>query len=365
MRITAAALLITATRSTSRGCTRIVSIVPMVTSWCPFTRRRVFNSSTTRHSHSGLKYGFVATCIRQYSAAWSGVSQTRMDSGTGQSRRATTLNSFGLKLFMGGLALRKRPAQNEVRRFLRLRRRIDDERPVVFELLQPTFKVSSRVINRPVNDVGIPAQKRAAEFGDQFLFAVRIGTVTVPFGDAGALQPFLMASGVNQFVKKRGKIAYLTLEPFSLRHSDTIIGRGIECLRHAVLHDGRLRHTSHNLRRFGDGHRNFFRCVFQAFALRGIEDVIQTEQRGILRLGGFLVLNFHPFPEDDGTRLLALLHVAAKLDGLAECEPMRRFVAHGHEQEYIDAAILLFAYEIPGQASIDLPRLVPGNSALL
>src|ERR1019366_8958521 len=96
------------------------------------------------------------------------------------------------KSVMGGLAFRKRPAQNEIRRFLCLCRRIDDERPVVLELLQPTFKVSSRVINRPVNDVCIPAQKRAAEFGDQFFFAVRIGTVTVPFGDAGAFQPFLM-----------------------------------------------------------------------------------------------------------------------------------------------------------------------------
>ena len=44
---------------------------------------------------------------------------------------------------------------------------------------------------------------------------------------------------------------------------------------------------------------------------------------------------------------------------------MRRFVAHGHEQEYIDAAIRLFTNEIPGQASIDLPRFVPRNSALL
>src|SRR5450759_4583749 len=96
MRITAAALLITATLNTSRGCTRIVSIVPMVTSWCPLTRRRVFNSNTTRHSHSGLKYGFVATCNRQYSAAWSGVSQTRMDSGNGHSRNATTLYSLAV-----------------------------------------------------------------------------------------------------------------------------------------------------------------------------------------------------------------------------------------------------------------------------
>src|ERR1017187_2900911 len=97
-----------------------------------------------------------------------------MDSGTGQSRRAITLNSFGLRSVMSGLAFRKSPAENEVRRFLRLRRRRDDERLVVLELLQPAFNVSSRVINRPVNDVGVTAQKRAAEFGDQFLFAVRI-----------------------------------------------------------------------------------------------------------------------------------------------------------------------------------------------
>jgi len=61
IRITAAALAITATRNVSRGCTRSVSIVPMVTSWWPLTRLRVFRSKTTKHSHSGLKYGFVAT----------------------------------------------------------------------------------------------------------------------------------------------------------------------------------------------------------------------------------------------------------------------------------------------------------------
>jgi hypothetical protein len=44
---------------------------------------------------------------------------------------------------------------------------------------------------------------------------------------------------------------------------------------------------------------------------------------------------------------------------------MRRFIAHRHEQEYIDAAIRLFTNEIPGQASFNLPRFVPGNSALL
>ena len=44
---------------------------------------------------------------------------------------------------------------------------------------------------------------------------------------------------------------------------------------------------------------------------------------------------------------------------------MGRFIAHGHEQEYIDAAIRLFADEIPGQAGFDRPRLVPGNGALL
>src|ERR1039457_1732311 len=118
-----------------------------------------------------------------------------MDSGTGQSRRATTLNSFGLKSVMGGLAFSKRPAQNEVRCLLCLRRRRDDERPVVLKLLQPAFKVSSRVVNRPLNDAGVTAQKRAAEFGDQFLFAVGVGTKTVPFRDAGAIQAFFVAGG--------------------------------------------------------------------------------------------------------------------------------------------------------------------------
>src|ERR1017187_10340462 len=132
------------------------------------------------------------------------------------------------KSVMGGLAFRKRPAQNEVRCLLRLCRRIDDERPVVLELLQPAFKVSSLVVNRPLNDAGVTAQKRAAEFGDQFLFAVGVGTETVAFGDARAIQPFFAAGGVNQFVEKRGKIAGLAIEPFSFRHSDAILAWGIE-----------------------------------------------------------------------------------------------------------------------------------------
>ncbi len=47
-------------------------------------RRRVLSSKTTKHSHSGLKYGHVTTFIRQYSVALSGVSHVCMDSGIGR-----------------------------------------------------------------------------------------------------------------------------------------------------------------------------------------------------------------------------------------------------------------------------------------
>ena len=43
------------------------------------------------------------------------------------------------------------------------------------------------------HDVGVAAQECAAEFGDQFLFAVGIGVKPVPLGDARAVQPLLVA----------------------------------------------------------------------------------------------------------------------------------------------------------------------------
>jgi hypothetical protein len=62
MSTTAAALETTATLKTSRGCIKRVSNVPMVTSWCPLTRRRVFSRITTKHSQSGLIY--VSYCYQ-------------------------------------------------------------------------------------------------------------------------------------------------------------------------------------------------------------------------------------------------------------------------------------------------------------
>src|SRR6185369_9452433 len=94
---------------------------------------------------------------------------------------------------MDSLAFRKCPAEDEVRRLLRLRCRRDDERPVAFELTEPPFKVGGRVVNRLVRDVRKAAEKRAAEFGDQFLFRVGIGAKPVSLDDARALQPLLVA----------------------------------------------------------------------------------------------------------------------------------------------------------------------------
>lgn len=102
---------------------------------------------------------------------------------------------------MCGLAFRERPAEDEVGRLLRLRRRRDDERPVALQLPEPAFEVRRRVVNRPVSDVGISAQERAAEFGDQFLLAVGIGAVAIPLGDARPFQPFLVAGRMDQFVE--------------------------------------------------------------------------------------------------------------------------------------------------------------------
>ena len=50
------ALAMIASLKTSLAETSRVSAVPIVTSWWPLTRRRVLSRSTTRHSHSGLKW---------------------------------------------------------------------------------------------------------------------------------------------------------------------------------------------------------------------------------------------------------------------------------------------------------------------
>lgn len=219
----------------------------------------------------------------------------------------------------------KRPVEDEVRRLLGLRCRRHDERLVLLQLLQPAFHVGCGAVNGPIHDAGMAAQKRAAEFGDQFLLAVGIGAESVPFRDAGAIQAFFVASRMHQFVKKGGVVAILAVEPCPFWHSNGVIGRGIERLRHAVLDDRRLWHLRHDLSRFGHDKGASLHCrhILQSLALGGIEDVIQAQERDFPLLLRFLVLNLQLFPEYDRTGFFALLHAAAKLDGLAEGEPVR------------------------------------------
>src|ERR1017187_3776016 len=126
-------------------------------------------------------------------------------------------------------------------------------------------------------------------------------------------------------MKKRRVIAILSLEPFPLRHSHHVIDRGIVGMRHAVIDFWRLWHLRYNFRRFGcdKGTGVLCRYVLQPLALRDVEDGIQTEQWDFLQLTRFLVRDLHLFPEHDGAGFLALLHTAAKLDGLPEREPVR------------------------------------------
>ena len=136
---------------------------------------------------------------------------------------------------MDGLAFC--PAQNEVRRLLRLRRRLHDERLVIPQLLKPAFEIRGGIINRPLANLGQPAQKRRAHFGNQFLFAVGIGTKAGFFRERGSFQPLFVAGGMNKFVKDRGIIILRPLEPFSWRQTDAILARGIIGVGHAVLHE--------------------------------------------------------------------------------------------------------------------------------
>ena len=74
-----------------------------------------------------------------------------------------------------------------------------------------------------------------------------------------------------------------------------------------------------------DGKGVNLRCrhILQSLALRDIEDVIQAQKRDFLHFARFLVRHLHWFPEHDGAGFFALLHAAAKLDGLTEREPVR------------------------------------------
>jgi hypothetical protein len=83
----------------------------------------------------------------------------------------------------------------------------------------------------------------------------------------------------------------------------------------------------HNLRRFGDGHL-FSSVRFQAFALADIEDVIQAKQIFFLRLALIPRLQSSSVSRRRrDTTSRPCEHVAAKLDGLTEREPMGRFIA--------------------------------------
>jgi hypothetical protein len=93
--------------------------------------------------------------------------------------------------------------------------------------------------------------------------------------------------------------------------------------------------------------------------------VIKAKQICFLLFARFLVFNGRLFPEDDGARLLALADTAAKLRHLTERDPKRRFIHHGQQQKDIDAAIRMFADEVPGQPGSCFPRLLPWDGALL
>ena len=73
--------------------------------------------------------------------------------------------------------------ENEVRRLLCLRCRLHNQRLVIAQPLKLAFDIRSRTVNRPLNNLGLPAQKRRAHFGNQFLFAIRVGTETAVLGN--------------------------------------------------------------------------------------------------------------------------------------------------------------------------------------
>lgn len=108
-------------------------------------------------------------------------------------------------------------AENEVRCFLRLRCRQHNEHLVLLQPVKPALEIRGGIINRPLDNPGLAAQKRGAHFGNQFLFAAGIGTEAAVFGERGPFQPGFMAGGMNQLVEQGGVVVLFTPAQFPRR----------------------------------------------------------------------------------------------------------------------------------------------------
>ena len=79
--------------------------------------------------------------------------------------------------FSAGRRFLELGTQDEVGGFFCLGGGLHDERFVVLQLSQPVLEVGGGVVHR-VFDADMAAQERGAHFGNQFLFAIRIGAKT-------------------------------------------------------------------------------------------------------------------------------------------------------------------------------------------
>ena len=77
---------------------------------------------------------------------------------------------------MGHPGFLRLAADDEVRRPLGLRRCMDDQFIVVLHPLEPFGDIRGRIVNRPLGNFGLAAQKRGPDLGNQFLLAIGVGT---------------------------------------------------------------------------------------------------------------------------------------------------------------------------------------------
>lgn len=137
-------------------------------------------------------------------------------------------------------------AKDKVRRFLCLSCRLHNQLVIILQSLQPVLQVCGGIVQGEFGNSGLPAQKRRAHFGNEFLPAVFFGAKAVGFGDGRTVQAILVPSRVGEFMVKRRKIFVLAREAFGVGNSDSVLNPRIIGAGHAVLDLGRVRHVSDN-----------------------------------------------------------------------------------------------------------------------
>ncbi len=115
-------------------------------------------------------------------------------------------------------------SHDEIAGPLRLRGRGDDQPGIVFELLSPRTEVGRRVLEPDrVQNARLVRQERRAEFGNQFLFRIPLGTKSRVLRDTLPVQAGDVARCVDHLMVKGVVIVLPAVEDGGRRDADHVI----------------------------------------------------------------------------------------------------------------------------------------------